>query len=447
MPEPSLRLGVRAIVSSSAADPVALPLREALRNLSFKALSLGLERGGRLLVSVAAAAVLGRTSFGQFVYASTVTAMLALGTDLGLGIWTTRALARTGGVGDGVVPLGLALRSMATLPYAIALAAVTLVVDPGVRTAMVWLGVAALLNAFADHFAAILRGTERFADEARLNTVRAVAATGAGLLAVGVWRSIDALCAGMAAASVAGFAYGLAGVLRTHGLGGGAPLRRERVRDALRQSLPIWIAGLLSLLYFRVDTLFLHAMRGDAELGAYGAAYRFLDGALLLPAVVLAVTFPRLARAYGHEQAQRRLERQLVASLLGLGLFVAAVLFFGRQPLVETIFGTGFRRAEDALGVLALGLPVLYLNFGLTHFLVARNRERAMTLLNLMMLALNVALDLSLIPRMGGPGAAWATIISEVALTLGCLAALRSGEPARELPSARGASRTDRRAA
>src|SRR5580658_9928811 len=43
-------------------------LRDVVRNLSLKAVSLGLERGGRFLVAVAAAACLGQTSFGRFVF-------------------------------------------------------------------------------------------------------------------------------------------------------------------------------------------------------------------------------------------------------------------------------------------------------------------------------------------------------------------------------------------
>jgi O-antigen/teichoic acid export membrane protein len=426
-------------------------LRDALRNLSLKALSLGLERGGRLLVTVAAAGVLGQAPFGRFVFASTVTAMLALGTDLGLGIWTTRALARTRSGGEEVVRLGVTLRALAALPYVFAIAVAALVAARGeARSAIEWLGVAALLNAFADHFGAILRGYERFADEARLNAVRAVLTTAVGLAVLAVERSLPALCTGLAAASVGGFVYGVATLRRI------APPAKQtppaaidwtRARAALRQSLPIWLAGLVSLAYFKVDTLFLHGMAGDAALGAYGAAYKLFEGALLLPAVVLAVTFPQLARAHGDPPAQRRLERQLGTSLLGLGLLVGATLFLGRALLVETIFGVGFRSAEGSLAVLAIGLPVLYVNFGLTHFLVARNLERVTTRLSLMMLALNLALDATLIPRGGGPGAAWATILSELALTACCLGALRAAAPARERPSNPAPPRRDQRAA
>jgi O-antigen/teichoic acid export membrane protein len=434
-------------------------LRDALRNLSLKAFSLGLERVCRLVVVVASAPVLGTTSFGRFVFASTVTALLALGTDLGLGVWTTRALARHHGDGDRVVRVGLALRALASIPYVLAVAALASFTARGeARIAMALLGVAALVNAFLDHFGAVLRGYERFGDEARLNAARAILTAAAGLAALTL-RSVHGtplagLCAALAVANVISFAYGAITLSRLQLLrrsapgNAGANVDRRAAWAALRESLPIWVAGLLSLLYFKVDTLFVRSMSGEAELGAYGAAYKLFEGAMIVPAVVLAVAFPQLARAYADPPVQRRLERRVAVLLLGLGLAAGAACFFGRAPLVAVLFGRGFGRAQDSLRVLALGLPLVFLNFGLTHFLLARDRGRVTTWLSLMMLAVTVALDLALIPRGAGPGAARATVLAEVALTAGCLAALRAtAPPARTPPSVRAIPRTDRRAA
>jgi O-antigen/teichoic acid export membrane protein len=401
--------------------------RGALRDLSLKAVSLGLERGCRFVVVVACARALGEATFGRFVFASTVTNLLAFGTDLGLGLWTTRALAREGADADRIVRVGLALRSVAAVPYGLAVAAIaSLAAEGEARTAVVLLGVAALASAYVDHFGAVLRGHERFADEARLNTSRALLTTAAGLVLLGVGRSLAGLCAGLAAASVGSFSYGLSTMVRLHPRAlrsAGVTIDRALARTSLEQSLPLWFAGLLSLLYFRVDTLFLHSMAGDAELGAYGAAYKLFEGSMIAPSVVLAVAFPRLARAHGDSRTQRRIERRLVSALLAMGLVVAAACLAYGAPIVR-VFGRDFGRAIDSLRVLALGLPLLYLNYGLTHFLVARDRGRVTTWLALMMLGLNVGLDVALIPIYRGPGAAWATVLSEVALTAGCVAAL-----------------------
>lgn len=422
-------------------------LRDALGNVSLKALSLGLERVCRFVVVVLSAPVLGQAAFGRFVFASTVTALLALGTDLGLGVWTTRALARDPQEGSEITRVGLTLRGLAALPYGLAVAVVTMLGGRGeARGAIAVLGVAALMNAFVDHFSAILRGYERFKDEARLNASRALLTALLGFVALRVGRSLTSLCVALATASLGSFLYGLAilfGLHRwaPHALERGTGLR---ARSALRESLPIWIAGFLSLLYFKVDTVFLRAMAGDAELGAYGAAYKFFEGAMIVPAVLLAVAFPRLSRAHRDPEAQRRLERQLGVLLLALGTAAGGICFFGGVPLVRLTFGVGFVRAVASLSVLAWGLPLLFLNFGLTHFLLARDMGRATSLLALAMLVLNVVLNASLIPGRGGPGAAWATVLTEVALTLGCLGALRESRTQQSAPVA---ARTDQRAA
>jgi len=427
-------------------------LRRALSNLSLKALSLGLERGCRLLVTIVAAPVLGQASFGRFAFASTVTALLAVSTELGLGLWTTRALARNRSDGAQIIRVGLALRGLAIVPCGVAFAIATrLCGDREVRAALSLLAVAALLNAIADHVGAILRGYERFADEARLNGVRAVATLVCGLAALNLSRSLTGLCAGLAAAASAACVYGLVLVVRLHPGRAAATSRaldRTLARVALGQAVPIWIGGLLSLLYFKIDTLFVRALAGDAELGAYAAAYKIFEGAHLLPAVVMAVTFPQLARAHGDPAQGRRLERLLASCLLALGLVVGAGCFVEGPTLVAWVFGPAFRRAAASLRVLALGVPLLYLNSGLTHFLVARDRERVTTWLALMMLVLIVVLDVVLIPRGGGPGAALATVLAEVALTACCLATLwMRGAPARTPRSVQGSPRTDQTAA
>ncbi len=404
-------------------------LAKVVYNLSLKALSLGLERGCRLAITVVSAPVLGQAAFGRFVFASTVTAVLALAADLGLGVWTTRSLARGKAHAAEVVRVGLILRALTTVPYALAVVAVALLVGPGeARTAVAVLGVAALFNAFLDHLGAILRGTERFAEEARLNAARALFVVLAGLAALAIGRSLTALCLAIAAASLGAFAYGLVGLVRTYALFTPPAQAGPLARAALRESLPIWVAGLLSLLYFKVDTFFLQSLSGDAELGAYGAAYKLFEGAMLLPAVVLAVTFPQLVRAHDDLPLRRRLERRVAGSLLAVGLAVGATFFFARAPLIALIFGERFQRSADSLRVLALGVPLVYVNFGLTHFLVARSRERVNTLLAFVMLVATLALDVLLIPGGSGPGAALATVLAEVLLTVSCLVALGMGD-------------------
>jgi PST family polysaccharide transporter len=404
-------------------------LGSIVRKLSLKALSSALDRGSRLLLTVLAAPVLGEASFGLFVFASTVTAFVALAADLGIGVWSTRALARSNSDKGSVVRASVLFRGATAVPYAAVVAVLALRLSGEARLAMALLGAFALFNAFADHFCAVFRGTEEFGREARLNGIRACLTLVFGAVALTVGRSLASVASAMALSSGAAALYGMVEVCRIHGVSlsprswptAFGPLG---VRGILRESLPIGVAGLVSLVYFKVDTVFVRAFAGDAELGAYGAAYKLFEGAMLVPSVVLAVLFPRLVRVCDSPRERGRLERAIAGSLLGLGALLGTLAALARTPLVKLLFGPDFQRSEDSLWVLACGIPVVFLNYGLTHFLIARHRERVNSALAFLMLVAVVALDLALIPSHAGPGAAAATVLSELFLTAGCLLAL-----------------------
>src|SRR6185312_15982187 len=91
---------IRQLVSSPPAPPrpgvqQSSEWRAAFGNMFAKALSVPVEKGARLLLVMVAARLLGVAAVGRFQFADTVAALLIVATELGLGIWTTRALART----------------------------------------------------------------------------------------------------------------------------------------------------------------------------------------------------------------------------------------------------------------------------------------------------------------------------------------------------------------
>jgi O-antigen/teichoic acid export membrane protein len=400
--------------------------RTALGNVIIKALSVPVEKACRLVLMVVAAPILGAAAFGSYQFAFAATAMLALCTDLGMGVWTTRALARDRTRAPAIVATALRLRVVASFPYLAVVALAAVLAGPGdTRRALALLGLAALVNAFVDYMLAIFRGFERLADEAHLNVARALFISVGGLGALALRRSVAGLSAGLCVGMLGVGLYGLRLLRRGYGLDVRAGhFDRQLWRAAAAEALPLWLATLFSLLYFKGDVVVLKAFAGDAEVGAYSAAYKIFEGLMIIPSVVLAATFPPLARAKDDPERQRRWEAALVVLLLVLGLGVAAGLYAASDRLIALVYGAGFVRAAPSLRVLAGALPILFLNFGLTHFLIARDLERRNLAFAALMLVVNVAANLVLVPRMLGPGAAWATLLTEVALTICCAIAL-----------------------
>lgn len=187
---------------------------------------------------------------------------------------------------------------------------------------------------------------------------------------------------------------------------------RGLARRLVADGLPLAAVIVLGLLHFRLDAVLLSLLRSPEDVGVYTVAYRFLEQALVLPVVFMAAVFPLLAVAVRAGDAAEVVRKAfsfllLVALPLSLGLVVLA------GPLVTLVAGDGFEDAVAPLRILAPALVFTFVNAVFAGVLIALNRQRALILVSLAGVTLNVLANLYAIPRFGYVGAAVTTVISE----------------------------------
>lgn len=247
-----------------------------------------------------------------------------------------------------------------------------------------------------------------------------VIAGGAALLyatgsAVGV---LGGLALGMALASLGTYALCLARTTRFDR----SLLDWSFTGNALRSMVPFGVAGALGMFFFRVDNVMVEAFQGAAEAGRYGLGFRVVEALNLLPALVVhATAYPRLSRLSGPADA-----RDFRRTMGGVGLFLIAVCVPISTVLYVFADSIVYWIAPNAsLSGAAAVLRVLCWAFVLTSIrelfhvtLLARGEQGFIARALAVAVVGNVALNAVLIPRMGGEGAALATIASE-ALLLG----------------------------
>jgi len=207
--------------------------------------------------------------------------------------------------------------------------------------------------------------------------------------------------------------------LAAHAPAGAMPTA-QRGQVFLREVAPIGLGILLSALYFRLDVFLLQHWSGAAAVGVYNAMFRLVEALRLFPAAVLAVALPTLVRA------DDRGPLIAFATPMTLAAVGASALGWIAAPwLVPALYGASFVDGVPALRVLLLSLPLMALNYALTHQLIGWHGHRAYAATCATALAMNLLLNWLWIPMLGMRGAAWSTLWTEVVLTLGCLAALR----------------------
>jgi O-antigen/teichoic acid export membrane protein len=187
---------------------------------------------------------------------------------------------------------------------------------------------------------------------------------------------------------------------------------RRLARRLLADGLPLAAVIVIGLLHFRVDAVLLSLLRPAEDVGVYTVAYRFLEQSLVLPGVFMAAVFPLLAAAVRAGDAAD-VVRKAFSFLLVVGVPLALALVVLAEPLVALVAGDGFEAAALPLRILAPALVFTFVNAVFASLLIALNRQRALILVSLAGLTLNVLANLYAIPRFGYTGAAVTTVVSE----------------------------------
>lgn len=176
---------------------------------------------------------------------------------------------------------------------------------------------------------------------------------------------------------------------------------------------------MLSALYFRIDVYFIEQWQGLDAVGGYNAVFRLVESLRLLPAAVMAVTFPMLVQT-----GETRLVRRIGGSLAVAGVALALVCAFGSSLIVPLVYGAPYLYTAPTFAILSLALPLFFLNYALTHQVIGWDGQRSYLLIAALALIANVVTNLALVPSQGMMGAAIATLVTEVVVTTGCVYAL-----------------------
>ena len=165
---------------------------------------------------------------------------------------------------------------------------------------------------------------------------------------------------------------------------------------------------------YRLDQWILGAVAGSRELGLYSVAVAWSSALFYLPTTLTAVQRPDLVRA-DREEAGRRAGRIFRGAIL-ITVVPALVMVAAAPFLCVTLLGDEFQGSIDDLRVLTLGVFGVVAIKLLGNAVTAQRRPGLASFAIGAALVCTIVLDILLIPRFGGLGAA---IASTAAYTFG----------------------------
>jgi O-antigen/teichoic acid export membrane protein len=180
---------------------------------------------------------------------------------------------------------------------------------------------------------------------------------------------------------------------------------------------PFALSAVFAKIYAYIDGLILEYLHGSASLGIYSVAYKVTFAFQFIPLAFVAALYPAFANYWQNDKAQ--LEKTLLKAinyLAYISLPITAGIISLAPFIVKSLYSSSYANSVAPLQILVLSLPFLFINFALSYFLNATDRQRTNTWnLGLVML-LNIILNFIFIPRWEAWGASLASSISTVVL-------------------------------
>ena len=189
-------------------------------------------------------------------------------------------------------------------------------------------------------------------------------------------------------------------------------------RYILKESLPLALTVIFTVIYFKIDVVMLSIIRGsDSEIGWYSAAMRLIELMGIIPALIVSALFPIVSSLYKESiDSLKGVYRTSFRYLIMIALPIAVGTMLLSEHLIDTIYGEEYVKTIPALKILSLALVFIFVNYIMMNILVAVDRQMTNAIMAGTCVFVNIVLNMCLIPHYGYLGAGAATVITEIVL-------------------------------
>jgi O-antigen/teichoic acid export membrane protein len=361
---------------------------------------------------LSAARVLGVDGFGRYALIRTYFDLFLSVSATGLSLLVTREIAKS----PPLAPLYFGTAAPLVIGTAVVISGLLIVVSPvlgygsDLRTAL-WLACLALVPAafsFLSESVFVALGKAKYVMFGTLG--EALLYTSAGLLLLWSGHGFQSLFVALVITRtcLAG-AYAL--LLRRQF---GEPFRcssweffKQLCRDWRVFALENWTISVMG----GVNAIVLSLFHPEATIGLYAAASRITAIGTPLATSFTGAMFPYMSRLYGDSaEAFRRVSEESLKYMLAVALPGVVIIAIFADRVILTLYGNAYEGAVPVLRVVIWVFVLNFVNMFLSHLLFARGEPTKSLRVAIVTFFSLLVLSLSLIPRWGAIGAAWAAL-------------------------------------
>ena len=189
-------------------------------------------------------------------------------------------------------------------------------------------------------------------------------------------------------------------------------------KSLLKESLPLALAIIFTMVYFKIDTIMLSLMKPVADVGIYNLAYKFLESLLFFPAMFVGLVMPLMSEyAFTAREKFKQITQKTLDILLIFIIPMIIGIIFLSQKIVVLIAGQEFILSAGVLNVLIGAAGIIFLGVLFSNMIIALKKQKSLTYIYGIGVIVNLVANFIFIPRYSYYGAAGTTLLTELIVT------------------------------
>ena len=196
-------------------------------------------------------------------------------------------------------------------------------------------------------------------------------------------------------------------------------LDKKFCKKIILLSLPFAVTGILSSIYYSIDAVMLNYLVGNYATGIYNATYKLISVLTLFYSIYTAVIFPIMSKFFKNDKKLLVISFEKSVKYLMLIMIPLAIgTIFYSSDIIQLIYGHEYDEASSVLSILIWTVCLLFVSGAGNVLLNASHKERVVTKIYGIAALFNVILNFIMIPYLSYKGAAITTVLSDLLIVI-----------------------------
>lgn len=189
----------------------------------------------------------------------------------------------------------------------------------------------------------------------------------------------------------------------------------KKSKSLLHISYHYILSSMMVVIYGQTDKLMLKQMINESEVGFYATAVSICSMWTFVLQAIIDSLYPSILRLKNEDQAAyERKNRQLYAIVFYVSCFVSFGFWILGEFVIRILYGVEYMPASSILRIITWYTAFSYLGVARNAWIVSEGKQKYLKYMYGGAAAMNVILNVLLIPVLEGVGAALASLITQI---------------------------------